>query len=474
MGRKGSALVWAVTSMLVLMILAAAVLAAGGAYARRSINDNASRQAYLTARSAVDAMIAHLEATPASTLVPSPAVNFTDLGPLPGTVTEASATWEDATHAHALLTATAKVGNASETVTARMKLTKGGGGGGDSPAWDYRIFADTISFGAHNIDIGGSIHSNGNLSIGWGSGNISGTAEAHGTRSIASGVSVLPGGNTDDIPMPNLTDYVNSVKIPDIVMPPPGDCINVNANTLGGNNYLQYWNEDMYVTGGDVTVNHGVVINSDVYIMGGSLTIKGGGKLNGNLYVRDSVEFQSGGADIDGGYIYAGQDITIKACHQVKGNLYADRDISFPNGADYIEGNVFAKGNISATGFLTLKGTFSAGGTIYLSSGAKIGGNLFANGNISFPSGFTADPAVMLCVYSAQGDINRVYTTDTIDGVICAPGGTVTISDKVTLNGSIVGKEVSGSASQKLQMGVSKFDFPFLGGSDKWEFVQYE
>jgi|GEM_PF-2097782 len=479
MGKKGSALVWAVSSMLILAVVAAAVLTMGGVYAHRSIRDNSSRQAYLTARSAVDAMIAQLEQEEGSTtLVPaaagsSQAVSFTVPDPLPGQISASIGREVAGGVAYALLSATAIVGEASETVKARMKLAEGGGGGGgDSPVWDYRIFAgNTIDCQSGNMQIGGSIHSNGSVNIGWSQGRISGNAEAVTSFSIQGPVTeytrIFPAAV---IPMPDFSGYVESVKIPDIVMP-GSYAIHTTGSALKSDS-RQNWNQDMYVTG-DVTVDHGVDITSNVYITD-NLTVREGVKVTGNLYVEGYINFESGGAEVVDGYVHADGNMTVKASRKLTGNLYAGGDISFPNGSD-IEGNVYAKGNITANGFLTMKGTLSAGGAVSLPSGAKIGGNLFANGDIVFNSGLTADPAAALCVYSAHGNINnRVHTIGTINGVIYAPEGTVALNENVTFNGSIVGKTVTGYAGN-LIMGECAFDFPFLGGGDSgWEFVRYE
>ena len=58
---SGAAIAWAVLSMLILTILVSAALAIGLAYARHSINDINEKQAYLTARSAVDAIVSKID-----------------------------------------------------------------------------------------------------------------------------------------------------------------------------------------------------------------------------------------------------------------------------------------------------------------------------------------------------------------------------------------------------------------------------
>lgn len=59
--NNGSAIAWAVLSMLILTILVAGALAIGLAYARHSINDINEKQAYLTARSALNAIISKMD-----------------------------------------------------------------------------------------------------------------------------------------------------------------------------------------------------------------------------------------------------------------------------------------------------------------------------------------------------------------------------------------------------------------------------
>ena len=54
-------MVWAVISLLIACVIAASILALGKSAATRSIDENASRQAYLTARSAVDAVVSQIE-----------------------------------------------------------------------------------------------------------------------------------------------------------------------------------------------------------------------------------------------------------------------------------------------------------------------------------------------------------------------------------------------------------------------------
>ncbi|MDO4552272.1 MAG: hypothetical protein Q4C22_01930 [Bacillota bacterium] len=61
LNKKGSAIVWAVISLLLITILAAGALVAGKSYAEQSTAANAERQAYLTARSAVNAMLAQVD-----------------------------------------------------------------------------------------------------------------------------------------------------------------------------------------------------------------------------------------------------------------------------------------------------------------------------------------------------------------------------------------------------------------------------
>ena len=61
MNNKGSAIAWAVISLSVIVIIAAASLSSGAAYTLRSVKGNNRRQAYLTARSAVDAVLSRID-----------------------------------------------------------------------------------------------------------------------------------------------------------------------------------------------------------------------------------------------------------------------------------------------------------------------------------------------------------------------------------------------------------------------------
>ena len=61
MGKKGSALAWAVISMVVILILVTGALTIGRVYAARSINENVSNQTYLTARSMVNAIVSKID-----------------------------------------------------------------------------------------------------------------------------------------------------------------------------------------------------------------------------------------------------------------------------------------------------------------------------------------------------------------------------------------------------------------------------
>lgn len=135
--NRGSALVWAVSSMLVLMIVVVGALTLGGSYAGRSVMDNSSRQAYLTARSAVDVMLAQIDGyefeqeneegiwtaiNAANPLLKESGVSVDgfDFPPEMGEIIAASVMpgaeniWT--------VSATARCGNAEETVTAQIKL----------------------------------------------------------------------------------------------------------------------------------------------------------------------------------------------------------------------------------------------------------------------------------------------------------------------------------------------------------------
>lgn len=59
--QKGSALLWAITVIMVLMILVAAALGISYSYYNRSVNNNSKRQAYLTAKGVIQNIVEKIE-----------------------------------------------------------------------------------------------------------------------------------------------------------------------------------------------------------------------------------------------------------------------------------------------------------------------------------------------------------------------------------------------------------------------------
>lgn len=59
--KKGAAMAWAVISVLLLMIVIIGVLGVSLGFSRRSMNEHYASQAYLTARSGLDAVCAYIE-----------------------------------------------------------------------------------------------------------------------------------------------------------------------------------------------------------------------------------------------------------------------------------------------------------------------------------------------------------------------------------------------------------------------------
>lgn len=55
--QKGSALLWAITVIMVLMITVAAALGISYSYYNRSVNNNSKRQAYLTAKGVIQNIV---------------------------------------------------------------------------------------------------------------------------------------------------------------------------------------------------------------------------------------------------------------------------------------------------------------------------------------------------------------------------------------------------------------------------------
>ena len=59
--QKGSALLWAITVIMILMITVAAALSISYSYYNRSVNNNSKRQAYLTAKGVIQNIVEKIE-----------------------------------------------------------------------------------------------------------------------------------------------------------------------------------------------------------------------------------------------------------------------------------------------------------------------------------------------------------------------------------------------------------------------------
>ena len=59
--QKGSALLWAITVIMILMITVAAALGISYSYYNRSVNNNSKRQAYLTAKGVIQNIVEKIE-----------------------------------------------------------------------------------------------------------------------------------------------------------------------------------------------------------------------------------------------------------------------------------------------------------------------------------------------------------------------------------------------------------------------------
>ena len=74
--QKGSALLWAITVIMILMITVAAALGISYSYYNRSVNNNSKRQAYLTAKGVIQNFVEKLK----EQLLEGKAVNIEGLG----------------------------------------------------------------------------------------------------------------------------------------------------------------------------------------------------------------------------------------------------------------------------------------------------------------------------------------------------------------------------------------------------------
>lgn len=161
--NRGSAIVWAVCTMLVLGILAAAILAVGQRYSDGGLRSQLERQARLSAQGAVDAMLAeldgycfrtpvipgssaaldvYLERVAADNPLLGPeavAVDFDPAGfPLPGTIDSAQVARAGADVWR--VSATATVEGVSQTASARLRVREGAPLG-DGPVAAARVFS---------------------------------------------------------------------------------------------------------------------------------------------------------------------------------------------------------------------------------------------------------------------------------------------------------------------------------------------
>lgn len=151
--EQGSLLVWVSVVLLLITIFSGAVLTISLAYHQRSINNNASRQAYFTARSACNTIGGEIcggTETGKNLLAKLPVgytVSVPDIDFAQAEMGRCSAQLRRLDEDTIAITATATVGTQTRTVT--LKLNRGTSGGGDeSPITGFMgLVGDTIYFG---------------------------------------------------------------------------------------------------------------------------------------------------------------------------------------------------------------------------------------------------------------------------------------------------------------------------------------
>jgi hypothetical protein len=155
--QKGSVLTWAIVILLVLTVLVGAVLTLSLSYYTRSLNNNSLKQAYFTARSAVNAIAEELCGSTANgktmlakllsngDVLEIPNIQFdnhqSDMGTCKAVLKRESYRGLDTI----LITATATVGSQTESVSLRLQQKAGFSFPDFGDATLYKIAADTTA-----------------------------------------------------------------------------------------------------------------------------------------------------------------------------------------------------------------------------------------------------------------------------------------------------------------------------------------
>lgn len=250
--EQGSLLVWVSVVLLLITIFSGAVLTISLAYHQRSINNNASRQAYFTARSACNTIGGEicsgtetgkslLAKLPVGYTVSVPGIDFAQ-----AEMGRCSAQLRRLDEDTIAITATATVGTQTRTVT--LRLNRGTSGGGDeSPITGFMgLVGREINFGSSlttgagtdvytygegngwgvnlawgDLQLGGSLYSKQGVSI---SGGQVGSPLTVGGSIISDGPILLNGYMeiTGDVYSTSSTQYISSVHIGGTASPAPG------------------------------------------------------------------------------------------------------------------------------------------------------------------------------------------------------------------------------------------------------------
>lgn len=133
---------------------------------------------------------------------------------------------------------------------------------------------------------------------------------------------------------------------------------------------------------GDLTASNGY-LNANMYCRGNATT---SGNIEGNITCDGSALI---GGTFIGGTVKAGDSITVSGGYDA--NYYADGDISISNG---LKGNnhvVYAGGNLTISGGANANAVFFSGGDITIESGPTVTGAVIAKGNATQSSWFTVN-----------------------------------------------------------------------------------
>ncbi|MCB5939989.1 type II secretion system GspH family protein [bacterium 210820-DFI.6.52] len=143
--EQGSAMLWSVLVLAIIAIFATGVLTLALSFSQRSIQNDSRQQAYLTARSAVDALSSQLhglEAGQSSELVPTTPEGIRVEIPQTEGMGSCTAVIARPEEGVITITATARYGSQEQTVVGR--LTREGGGDGDLPVTDLSGFVGFV------------------------------------------------------------------------------------------------------------------------------------------------------------------------------------------------------------------------------------------------------------------------------------------------------------------------------------------